>query len=123
MNTQERTFESGVDLAELLARLEYDRELLCEIFELFTEEFPVLQSQLQFAMADGDLTQVRATAHTLKGMFASLSFSRASASAFRIERMAADSRLDGMPEEFARLGRNAAQAQADLAVVCGEVIR
>jgi HPt (histidine-containing phosphotransfer) domain-containing protein len=123
MQTQERTYESGVDFAELLARLEYDRGLLSEVFQIFVEEFPLLHSQLQSAMVDGDLRQVRTTAHTLKGMLASLSFSRASASAFRIERMAAESKPEGIPEELARLGRNAAQAQADLAAVCGEVIR
>src|ERR1700692_4754311 len=93
--TQYRSHESGVDLSELLARMDFDRELLREIFELFKEEFPKSRLLLADAVELGDLEQMRNRAHTLKGMLAGLSIVEASASAMRIEQMAKQSAPEG----------------------------
>ena len=114
--------ENGIDLSELLDRVEYDRDLLRELYDIFSEEFPGLHRRLQAAVGEGDLGTVQMTAHTLKGMFASLSFCKASACALRIERMAAQSVLQGMPDEVARMERTATTARQRLAVLCDEVL-
>lgn len=123
MVMDERVQESGVDLPELLARVEFDRELLREVFDIFLEEFPRLRGELRHAIDHDDLRTVQESAHTLKGMLASLSFGKASSSALQIERMAAQGVSAGMAEEFARLERSTAIAQASLASICREVIR
>ncbi len=115
---EERAYESSVDLPELLARVEYDRELLREIMDIFHEDFPVLLAELKAALGRGDLHAVRVAAHTLKGMMASLSFNRASASARRVEQLASEFAPERIPAELERLERCAAMAQENLATAC-----
>ena len=123
MQTEEQQAGGVMDLGELMARLEYDRDLLRDVLEIFLEEFPVLYGRLQEALAMGEMREVRVTAHTLKGMLASLSFGRASAAAMRIEQMAADFRVDGMSEEMQRMEEYAMEGQRQLAAACKEVGR
>jgi two-component system sensor histidine kinase/response regulator len=123
MQTEERAYESSFDLPELLARVDNDRELLQEIFEIYQQEFPMLQLQLRDAWERGDMEEVRVAAHTLKGMLSSMSFMRASTSAMRIERMASQWAPEGIGTEIGRMERNAELAQANLASVCREVTR
>jgi two-component system sensor histidine kinase/response regulator len=113
---------TSVDLKELLARVEYDRELLDDVFQIFRDEFPKLNLLLKDAAARGDLKQVQTSAHTLKGMLASLSFRSASASAMRIERMAKQSDLTGLLTEMRRLESGAAFAQASLERFCAPAV-
>jgi HPt (histidine-containing phosphotransfer) domain-containing protein len=110
--------DSGLDLNELLSRVEGDYELLRDIFEIFNEEFPKSYRILTSALASKDLKQVQFSAHTLKGMFSSLSFVRASACARRIELMARVEQLDGIDEEVACLEQTTSIAQASLQKAC-----
>src|SRR5947199_8150501 len=107
MQTADFTQNTGIDLAELLARVEYDRELLQDVLGIFSEEFPKLHVLLQDAVTRGDEHQIQTCAHTLKGMLASLSFGKASASAMRIEHMARECNLTNIHEELVRLGHEA----------------
>jgi two-component system sensor histidine kinase/response regulator len=122
MDTTSAMEDSGVDLPELLARVEYDRELLREIFEIFRQEFPPLNVALNEAVARNDLEEIRIAAHTITGMLASLSFTKATVTATRIGRMARESTPEGIPSEVLRMERNIAAAQAELELVCQEVI-
>jgi two-component system, sensor histidine kinase and response regulator len=123
MHTERTTDDNGVDLPELLARVEYDRDLLREVFEIFKEEFPVLNSTLNDAVAREDCEQIRIAAHTVTGMLANLSFTKATASAMRVSRMARARTIEGIPCEMRRLERNVALAQTELQAVCQEVVR
>jgi two-component system sensor histidine kinase/response regulator len=116
------TPDSGVDLPELLARVEYDRDFLREVFEIFRQEFPPLNIAMNDAVAREDIEQIRIAAHTMTGMLASLSFTKAAAAAMRIGRMAREHALEGIPDEIARLERNVTVAQAELETVCQEVV-
>ena len=49
-NPEQASLEQYVDLPELLARVENDRELLAELFALFQEDFPRLRDALQRAV-------------------------------------------------------------------------
>src|ERR1700676_5498905 len=111
-------YDRGVDLPELLARMDNDGELLREIFELFKEEFPKSRLLITDAVERGDMPQVQTAAHTLKGMLAGLSIKEASSSAVRIERMARQCAPDGIPEELARLVQGVAVAQLKLDEAC-----
>jgi HPt (histidine-containing phosphotransfer) domain-containing protein len=122
MQADELARNTVVDLPDLLARVEYDRELLRELFLIFNREFPPLQTELKQAVEQGDLDRVRTIAHSLKGMLASLSCSTASSSAQRIERMASQPAPEGIPEELVRLDRDARLAQSALETVCKEVL-
>lgn len=118
MQFDDLEFESGVNLSELLARVEGDHELMCELFAIFRSEFPKLHLELKDAVMRADLEQVAISAHTLKGMLASLSFNKATASARCIEQMASQSPSEEIAEELSRLERHIAIAYARLALIC-----
>lgn len=120
--TQYRSHESGVYRSELLARMDFDRELLREIFELFKEEFPKSRLLGADAVELGDPEQMR-NRTPLKGMLAGLSIGEASASAMRIEQIARQSAPEGIPEELAILESSVAAAQLYFDNVCRDVIR
>src|SRR5580698_5701282 len=64
---RDRSSELGVDLPELLARVDNDRDLLSELIGIFKEEFPRLLQELQQSVAGEDVKKVVATSHALKG--------------------------------------------------------
>ena len=78
----------GVNFAELLARVEDDRELLCDLLLIFKQEFPCHLQVLQEAVSRGESGLVAAVSHTLKGMLANLAAPRAAACAAELEQIA-----------------------------------
>ena len=72
-NQEHASLEQYVDMPELLACVDNDRELMAELFTLFQEDFPRLQDALHSAVDSGDPLQLGKAAHTLKGMLANLS--------------------------------------------------
>jgi two-component system, sensor histidine kinase and response regulator len=85
MSSEDAALEKYVDMAELLARVDDDRELLMELLMLFREDFPRLRDALRVAVDAGNPNQVEKAAHTLRGMFASLSVRKASQLAANVE--------------------------------------
>lgn len=113
--------EFGVDLRDLWDRVDHDRDLLREVFELFEREFPRIFQALSEAAVRGDLKEVKIIAHTLKGMLAGLSFTRAASSAVLIEQMAGGTNRGGIHKELQHLERNVADGRSFLERVCNEV--
>jgi len=66
-----------VDVPDLLARLQNDRELLVELSEILKTEYPTHLRSLEQAVSGEDMKTVERTGHALKGMFAALSAARA----------------------------------------------
>jgi len=89
MNKANRSTESAsVNLSELLARVDHDRALLCELLSIFKREFPDQLASLQKAVAGNDAAQAARISHMLKGMLANLAVTKAADSASRLERLA-----------------------------------
>ena len=86
--SKDRTSTPGVNFAELLARVDNDRELLRELLLIFKDDFPRRFQALQEAVSHSDSTQVAAASHTLKGMLSNLAATRAAACAAELERLA-----------------------------------
>ena len=79
--------EPTFNLPEMLARVDNDREFLCELLEIFKKEAPPLLLSLQEAVSCENMKLVEAEAHNLKGMFATLSATRAASAASQLEQM------------------------------------
>ena len=77
MNSEHKALECYVDMTELLARVDNDRELLVELLTLFQEDFPRLRDEMHAAIDAGNPNQAEKAAHTLKGMLANLSIKHA----------------------------------------------
>lgn len=118
MQSQMTAREAGIDLPDLMARVDQDIDLLREVFEIFEEEFPRLFQTLTGAAHRGDMEETRIAAHTLKGMLAGLSFTVAACSAKLVEQMAAEPNPRDIPSELARLQNHVAVGRAFLAKLC-----
>jgi two-component system, sensor histidine kinase and response regulator len=92
----DRSSQVGVNLPELLLRVENDLDLLGELIGIFKEEFPFLMQSLQEYIARGDMKNVEMTSHALKGMLSGLSVTRAAALAAQLEGMAREGKSSGL---------------------------
>lgn len=88
---------SLIDFAELLARVENDRELVRDLLLLFKEEFPRHHQALREAVASLDAKRVASEAHTLKGMLSNLAAREPAGAAARLEQLG----RSGETSEFA----------------------
>jgi len=107
--------QSGaVNLPELLERLEDDYELLCELVAAFERTFPPQLQALQAAVARADMSTVTTASHTLKGMLAGLSVTRAATAAQRLEQMGRDGLSPGLAEALKVLEHEVANLLPEL---------
>jgi two-component system sensor histidine kinase/response regulator len=95
-----------VDIQELLARVENDRELLCDLLTIFKQEFPTNLKSLKQAVARKDAADTARVSHTLKGMLANLSVTKAAASAARLEQLARAGETAALPDAFAAFAQD-----------------
>src|SRR5260370_22020247 len=104
MNKANRSSEAtSINLSELLARVDNDRELLRELLSIFKREFPDHLRALQNAVAGNDAVQAAGVSHTLKGMLANLAVTKAAASASRLERLALAGEISSLGDALAAL--------------------
>jgi HPt (histidine-containing phosphotransfer) domain-containing protein len=92
--------EAAFSIDMLLQRLDNDRELLRELLEIFTEEFPRYREELRSAVTRLDLKRVSSTGHAMRGMFGSLGAERASALAGNLERLGKGTETAGLRVAF-----------------------
>jgi two-component system sensor histidine kinase/response regulator len=78
---------AAIDMTELLARVEDDRELMRDLLLIFKEEFPKHLAALRDAVSSTNAEKIAAEAHALKGMLSNLAAHPAAAAAARIEHL------------------------------------
>ena len=100
---RDRASQVAVNLPELLARVDNDHDLLCELIGIFKDEFPRVLQELQQSVAREDVKKVEVTSHTMKVMLSGLSATRAAATASRLERMGREGKTPGLTEALALL--------------------
>jgi HPt (histidine-containing phosphotransfer) domain-containing protein len=104
----------AVNLPELLARVDNDRDLVCELIRIFQDEFPSLLRVLQECVAREDVKRVETTSHGLRGMLSSLSATRAAALAGRLEQMGREEKTPGLAGALMLFEQEAANVQSEL---------
>jgi|SRR5579872_3737512 len=109
-----RSPQAAVNLTDLLARVENDRDLLRELVGIFKEDFPRLLQSLQESVAREDMKNVQDTSHALKGMLSGLSVMQAAATASRLEQMARGGITSGLTDALALLESQVAQLLPEL---------
>ena len=95
-----------VNLPELLARVDNDRELLGDLLSIFKEEFPRYVNSLEKAVLLMDAAGVASASHTLKGMLLNLAVAKASASAARLEELARAGETASLRDAFTAFERD-----------------
>lgn len=85
------------DEAELLERVDNDREFLAETVEMLVSDGPALLAQIRAGVAAGDAAAVGKHAHTLKGMISNFCAPDAQACALEVERIGKGGDLGAAP--------------------------
>lgn len=121
MTQRNNSSHAAVNLVELLARVENDHELLCELIAIFKKDLPGLLQSLQTYVTREDIKNVEATSHALKGMLAGLSVTQAAATASRLEQMAREGRRSELTGALALLESELADLLPELDACASEV--
>lgn len=95
-----------IDLVEVLERVQNDRELLIELFDIFSEDYPAKVVAIKEAVAKKDFIQIRDVAHSMKGASGNISAKKVNASFLKIEQMAKNNILTGIEEALKELAEN-----------------
>jgi CheY-like chemotaxis protein/HPt (histidine-containing phosphotransfer) domain-containing protein len=95
----------SVNLPELLARVDNDRELLCDLISIFKEEFPGHLKSIRDAVARRDSAEIVNISHTLKGMLSNLAVPKAAAAAARLEQLGRSGETVSLPDALAAFER------------------
>ena len=106
--------ELPLNIVDLLLRVDNDQELLRELLQLFKEECPRLMQVLEVAVSKQEMKAVETTSHSLKGMLANLSATRAASAASRLEEL-------GRADEPSQLKGELAVLESELAVLLLEL--
>jgi HPt (histidine-containing phosphotransfer) domain-containing protein len=113
---------AAVNLEELLIRIEYDRELLCQLLGIFKTEFPRLLDRLQQPVARQDVKKVKVTSHAMKGMRSAISAMQAAVTASRLEEMGRNKQASGLTDTLALFESQLADLLPELDA-CSEEMR
>lgn len=107
-----------VNLFDLLDRVEQDRQFLADLLANFNTEFPILLARLRDAAGIPDMRKVEMVGHSLKGMMATMSFERATATALSLEDMGRGRIEDGLQDLIGSLETEVKLAAAELESFC-----
>jgi PAS domain S-box-containing protein len=102
------------EINELLARVDNDRQLLQELFDLFKEDSPRHLDKLHQAVERNDSEEVASEAHMLKGMLSNLSAKPAAAAAASLERLAHEGKTVEFAASFAALEKQMHRLQPEI---------
>jgi len=94
---------NGFDWQRALDSLDGNRQLLGELIDIFREESPKLRTEIETAIAAGDLTSLRRAAHTLKGALGHLAAGKARQIAEQVEELARGQNLQAARQLWPRL--------------------
>ncbi len=92
--------EKIIDFEEALDRVQEDRELLFELFDIFEQDFKKKRVEIGQHLKDKDTEMVRNIAHSLKGAAGNISAHFIYESCLFIEKQASEENLDGLFEKL-----------------------
>lgn len=87
-----------VDLKDVLERVQDDKELLLELFDIYQEDFVAKRGALEEALKSQDLVKIKEIAHSMKGSSGNISAKPIYANCLAIEQMAKNNNMAGISE-------------------------
>jgi len=87
-----------IDLKDVLERVQDDKELLDELFDIYQEDFVIKRKALGDAIAAHDIPKIKEIAHSMKGSSGNISAKPLHAACLKLEMLAKDGKTDGMQE-------------------------
>ena len=92
-----------LDIDDFAERVGGDMDIVSDILNTYLQEAPIALAAIEAAVKAGDATALRMAAHKLKGMSANVSAKALSELAGRMEKAAAQGKLDGIEGALAEL--------------------
>ena len=80
--------EEIIDLKDVLERVQDDKELLAELFDIYEEDFLIKRKVLGEAIAAGDIAKIKEVAHSMKGSSGNISAKPLHAACLKLESLA-----------------------------------
>jgi len=90
--------EEIIDLKDVLERVQDDKELLAELFDIYQEDFVIKRKALGDAIAAKDIAKIKEIAHSMKGSSGNISAKPLHAACLQLEVLAKEGKTDGMQE-------------------------
>jgi HPt (histidine-containing phosphotransfer) domain-containing protein len=90
--------EEIIDLKDVLERVQGDKELLAELFDIYQEDFVVKRKALGDAITAHDIAKIKEVAHSMKGSSGNISAKSLYAACLKLESLAKEGKTDGMQE-------------------------
>ncbi len=90
--------EEVIDLEDALKRVQGDKELLAELFDVYQEDFVIKRLALGDAIAAGDIAKIKDIVHSIKGSSGNISAKPLREACLKLEGMAIEGKTDGMQE-------------------------
>jgi HPt (histidine-containing phosphotransfer) domain-containing protein len=87
-----------IDLQDALERVQDDKELLAELFDIYQEDFIVRRKALAEGIATNDLVKIKEAAHSLKGSSGNISAKPLYQACLKLETMAREGQTQGIKE-------------------------
>ena len=87
-----------IDLPEVLERVQNDKGLLLELFDIFEDDFNKKRQTLGAAIAAGDFDKIKEAAHSIKGASGNLSAKSMHAACVQFEQLAKSNSTAGMAD-------------------------
>jgi len=112
--------EEAIDLKEVLERVQDDKELLAELFDIFQQDYDVKRKLIQEVVEKNDFEQLKGLAHSLKGASGNISAKKLHVLFMEMEQMAkaqdlskAAGLLASLDQEYTKLIANIAKLKQD----------
>lgn len=90
--------EEVIDLKDALKRVQGDKELLAELFDIYQEDFVIKRQALGDAIAAGDIAKIKDVVHSIKGSSSNISAKPLHTACLKLESLAKEGKTDGMQE-------------------------
>jgi len=90
--------EEIIDLKDVLERVQDDKELLAELFDIYQEDFVIKRKALGEAIVAQDIAKIKEIAHSMKGASGNISAKPLHAACLQLEVLAKEGKTDGMKE-------------------------
>ena len=107
--------EKVVDLEDVLERVQDDRELLLELFEIFESDYIEKRKTLDQLIKNNQYEHIRDIAHSMKGAAGNISAKALFSSCAKIEKIAGENNLTDIQVILPILDQQFVQLQAYIA--------
>lgn len=109
--------EKVIDLEEVLERVQEDKELLLELFDIFSSDYMSKMQNLKTAITEKNFEVIKDVIHSIKGASGNISAKALHASCVNIEHLAVGKDLPGIQSALPALEHNFQSLQVRMAEI------